>query len=371
MTNRKLSKQQALDLVTGAKILACGGGGSVSEALHTINEIYSNDKYFLISDLNDFKPNDYLCIIGMVGGGVVQKDMKLVEGLETINKNAMVSAVEELEEFLGVEFQGFVATELGPYNSIIPISVAAQMNKIAINGDCCGRSKPKISISTTNLAEISIFPFAMVNQYGEIQIVKKAVSDTRAEIIARNAARISGGSVSVARCPMTIQQATKAVIPNTFSKAIKLGQKVREANENKKDYSLEAIREVLPEIKLIFKGKVKDFSRFEEGGFTSGEITLYSVDDKKELRIWYQNEYLLSWLNNKRYVTCPDGLYVVDAFSGYGLTPWEDDFIKGRQVAVFTSDAASIWHSEKGLEIFGPRAFDKKWEEYKKASSFS
>ena len=369
MTVRKLSKREALDLVIGAKILACGGGGSELKAIENIEKTYNSGRNFTLARLDELHSDDHICIIGMVGGGITEEDKKLVENLEITQENPMVTAVKELEESMGIEFQGFVATELGPNNSIIPLMVAAQMGKVGVDGDCCGRSKPKISISTTRVAGIPISPFSIVNQYGDVQIVKKVKNDVRGEIIAREASRISGGTVSVARCPMTITQAETAVIPRTFSNAIELGKGVREANEDGKN-PLESVASVLSELKLVFTGTVKNFTRIEEGGFTSGEISLKDEELKDQLRIWYQNEYLLSWLNNKRYITCPDGFFIVDTQTGYGLTPWEEDFIEGRLVSIFVKDAPEIWQSKKGLDVFGPKTFDENWSSYKKASSF-
>ncbi len=370
MTIRKLSKQDAYDLIVGAKILACGGGGSDTKALENINKTYDKGLNFTIADLTDFKPKDNICIIGMVGGGITEEDKKLVEGKAIVDNNPMFSAVKELELFLGEEFSAFIATELGPYNSVVPLMVAAQMGKLAIDGDCCGRSKPKISISTTRVKDIPIAPFSIVSQFGDIQLVKTVADDVRGELIARTSSRLSGGSVGVARCPMKIKEAHQAIIPHTLSLAIEVGKQVRTANE-KKEQPIQAILDTLTDARVVFTGKVRDFSRTEEGGFTSGEIFLNSFDGKNhELKIWYQNEYLLSWLNSKPFVTCPDGIYIVDSKTGYGLTPWEKDFEKGRKVTVLIRDAPEIWRTEKGLQIFGPRVFSKNWPAYKRASAF-
>ena len=365
MTIRNLSRKEALDLVTGAKILACGGGGNEDEAIEAINKIYDNEKFLSIADLSDFQDEDSICIIGMVGGGITKEEERLVKDFEIVEENPMIKAVETLEKFLNVEFQGFVATELGPYNSIVPLIVASQMGKVAIDGDCCGRSKPKISISTTAVKGISITPYSIVNSYGDIQLVESAVDDRRGEVIARTAARLSGGSVSVARCPMTIDQAKTTVISNTFTKAIELGRKVREANKIRIN-PVRIILELIPAAKEIFRGKIANFTRKEEGGFTSGVILIESNEKENILKIFYQNEYLLSWLNDNQYACCPDSLIVVDSETGYGLTPWEDDFTKGRDVTVLALEAPEIWRTEKGLEIFGPQNFDKKWTKYVK-----
>ena len=370
MVIREISKQKAHDLVIGAKILSCGGGGSEKKAIENINQVYDKGDNFTIADLSDFNDEDHICIIGMVGGGITKEERELVQSLSITQKNPMREAVKQLEDFLEVRFSAFVATELGPNNSIIPLMVAAQMGKIGIDGDCCGRSKPKISISTTRVAGIPIAPFSIVNQFGDIQIVKKTVNDIRGEIIAREASKISGGVVSVARCPMTIKQAKNAVISSTFSLAMQLGQRIREVNE-KGGNPLEAIKNVLPDSNLVFSGKVKEFSRIERSGFTSGNIILESVEKTKNLlKIWYQNEYLLSWLNGEYYITCPDGFYIIDPQTGYGLTPWEEDFFEEREVVVFTKDAPKIWQSKKGLDVFGPQVFNRKWSAYRKASSF-
>ncbi len=370
MTIRKLSKRDAYDLVIGAKILACGGGGSEVNALEHIDKTYGIGMNFTIADLTDFQSNDNICIIGMVGGGITEEDKKLVEGKAIVENKPMFSAVKELELFLGEEFSAFIATELGPYNSVVPLFVAAQMGKVAINGDCCGRSKPKISISTTRVKDIPIAPFSIVSQYGDIQLVKTVADDIRGELIARTSSRLSGGSVGVARCPMKIKEAQQAVIPQTLSLAIELGKQVRIANEQK-EQPIQTILDTLTDARVVFTGKVKDFSRTEEGGFTSGEIVLDSLNGKNhELKVWYQNEYLLSWLNNEPFVTCPDGIYIVDSKTGYGLTPWENDYKRNREVTVLTRDAPEIWRTEKALQIFGPRAFTKNWSAYKRASAF-
>jgi len=296
---------------------------------------------------------------------------ELIEDLSIIQEKPMIKAVEQLENFLEVKFKGFVATELGPYNSIVPLIVASQMeNRIAINGDCCGRSKPKISISTTAVKKIPITPYSVVSQYGDKLIIKAAQNDSRGEVIARTLSRITDGSISVARCPMTIRRAKEAIIPQTFSKAIELGREVREANEKNQD-PIKALEGVLTQAKLIFKGKIIDFIRVEEGGFTSGEIVIESLKEQKnKLRILYQNEYLLSWLDNQQFISCPDSIIIVDSSTGLGLTPWEEDFQKERMVNIYALEAPDIWKTKEGLQVFGPHLFEKEWKEYKPLSSF-
>ncbi|MHA2250609.1 MAG: DUF917 domain-containing protein [Candidatus Kariarchaeaceae archaeon] len=369
MTERILSRQETLDLVFGAKIMACGGGGSEREAIVNINREYDRGRQMKIAQLTDFHSDDMICIIGEVGGGITDEDKKIIEHLGIVQNQPMILAVEQLENLLKTRFKAFVATELGPWNSIVPLLVAAQMeDKVAIDGDCCGRSKPKISISTTTVKNIPIAPFCIASKFGDKLSVNSTYDDARGEVLARTIARISNGSVGVARCPMTIEKAQNAVIPNTLSLAIELGKKVRETNVQQGN-PIDVIEKTIPGTKLVFTGRVTSFTRIEEGGFTSGEIILDS-NTSDTLRIYYQNEYLLSWLNNENFVTCPDSLIIVDSNTGYGLTPWENDFETGRMVCVFAKDAPGVWQSKEGLKVFGPHQFENSWSEYKRASSF-
>lgn len=355
---RELTIADAQNLVEGAQILGTGGGGDPTLAKKRVNETYTLGKRFHIQEITEFKPTDMICIIGMVGGGVSSEDKKYIENLPISSSNVMVEAVEELEKHVGACFAGFVSTEMGPGNIVVPLWIGSLLDRVTVDGDMCGgRSKPMISISTTTVAGISITPLAISSAYGDRMILKEAISDKRAEDICRTISRLSNGTIGVARCPMTASECQKGIVSGTISLAIQLGCEINEAVINNLD-PLPVIEKVL-NARLIFTGIVEDFSRTESGGFTSGTIVLKSKDHT--LKIWYQNEYLLSWLDGKQYVTCPDSLLVVDNLTGKGLTPWTDDFRENREVAVFIKTSAPIWKSKKGLEIFGPQVFHPGW----------
>lgn len=355
---REITFDDAQYLIEGAKVLGTGGGGDPILALKRVKEIYSQGKCPQIQDITEFTPTDMICIIGMVGGGVSPQDMKYIENLPISSDNVMIEAVKLLEDHLGIQFAGFVSTEMGPGNVVVPLWMGSLLDRVTVDGDMCGgRSKPMISISTTTVAGISITPLTIVSAYGDRIILKDAISDKRAEDICRNISRLAKGSIGVARCPMMASECQKGVVGKTISLAIRLGREIDEAIKNKFDPIL-VVERVL-NARLIFTGVVEDFSRTESGGFTSGTIVLES--NAHSLKIWYQNEYLLSWLDEKQYITCPDSLLVVDRSTGKGLTPWEDDFLKDREVAVFMKPSAPIWKTKKGLEIFGPQVFQQGW----------
>ena len=354
-----LTYEEAYYLVEGAEILGTGGGGDPIIAKKRIDEVYSAKKCFRIQVISEFEPSDMICIIGMVGGGVSSEDKKFVENLSPSSTNVMVEAVQELEQQLGTRFTGFVSTEMGPGNIVVPLWVGSLLDRVTVDGDMCGgRSKPMISISTTTVAGISITPLAIASVYGDRIILKTAISDKRAEDICRMISRLSNGTVGVARCPMTASECQQGIVSGTISLAIQLGRELSIIVKDNQD-PLPIIEKIL-NAKLIFTGVVEEFSRNESGGFTSGTIVLKSKD--QTLKIWYKNEYLLSWLNGKEYVSCPDSILVVERQTGRGLTPWKDEFRQELEVAVLMRPSASIWQSEKGLEVFGPQIFQPGWK---------
>ncbi|MHA1966766.1 MAG: DUF917 domain-containing protein [Candidatus Hodarchaeales archaeon] len=354
-----LSLEDAENMVNGAQILATGGGGDFFRAKEKIEQIYADQKQFKIQRIDEFKPNDMICIIGEVGGGISSEDVKYVENLEKLTDNVMIEAVNGLEDHLGMEFSGFVSTEMGPGNIVVPLEVSSLMNRVVVDGDMCGRSKPMISISTSRVADISITPLSIANVYGDRIILKKSVSDKRAEDICRVVSRISNGSIGVARCPMIIKDAKRAVISGTISEAIRLGESIKNANKYQHDIIPVIEREV--NAHLVFIGTVVLFTRVEEGGFTSGIIKLKS--EQSTLKLWYKNEYLLSWIDEKPFFSCPDSILAVNRLTGEGLSPWTNAFQEENlEVAVFLKPSAPIWRTRKGLKIFGPQIFDKNWK---------
>lgn len=354
-----LSLEEANNMVNGAQILATGGGGDFTKAKRKIEQIYADQRRFKIQEIDEFELNDIICIIGEVGGGISSEDMKYVEGLEKTTDNVMIEAVNGLEDHLGTKFAGFVSTEMGPGNIVVPLEVGSLIDRIVVDGDMCGRSKPMISISTTRVADIAITPLSIANVYGDRIILKKSVSDNRAEDICRAISRISNGSIGVARCPMIIEDAKRAVIGGTISQAIRLGESIKNANKSQQDIIPVIERDA--NAQLVFVGTVAHFTRVEEGGFTSGIIKLKS--DQSSLEIWYKNEYLLSWMDEKPFLSCPDSILVVNRLTGEGLSPWTNDFKEeSLEVAVFYKPSATIWRTRKGLKIFGPQLFDKNWK---------
>ncbi|MEA2071141.1 MAG: DUF917 domain-containing protein [Asgard group archaeon] len=341
------------DLITGAKILGCGGGGEESLANVRADFMVEHDLAVTIISPNDLTPTDFLCVSGMVGGRHSPEYRSYTNGLEESVSWPMLTATHDLQSFLSRDFTALISTEIGAGNFLAPMLVAARMGIAVVDGDLCGRAKPEISISTSNLTGLSITPLSIVSRYDDRFILATSQTDQRAEDLARKLSVLSGGSIGVARCPHFWKEYQKAVLPDSISKSRAIGSALRAARSKGRD-PLPRLAALI-EGSIVFQGKVSQFQSRDVAGFVVGELLLRN--STSVFKIWFKNEYLVSWLNDEPFVTAPDLLCVVDSVTGEGLTPWAQDFPKDRSVTVLAAPNAKIWHTPHGLALFGPKHF--------------
>ncbi|MGC8961934.1 MAG: DUF917 domain-containing protein [Candidatus Bathyarchaeia archaeon] len=354
---RILNEQDLEDLLVGAKILGAGGGGEVEWAKPLIDEVFRKGWEFKIMDISEIPRDEMLAIVGAVGGGVEEEIRKKVEGLPRLRERPEILAERLLSDFLGSKPYALVPSEIGPGNTILPLYVAAATERGVVDGDCCGRAKPEIAISTTNVMKLPITPLAISTPFGDNMILTKALNDSRAEDICRFMAIASGGLCGVARCPNRAVDYERAIVRGSISDSIRIGGEVRKALNRGGD-PIAAVIKASNGYRL-FEGIVESFERQEKGGFMWGTINLkgFGGYENHSLKIWFKNEYLISWLDGRPFVTCPDTICVVDSEKGFGLSCWGEDFKSGRCVTVIGRQSHKIWRMKDGIKIFGPRHF--------------
>ncbi|MFW9986066.1 MAG: DUF917 domain-containing protein [Candidatus Odinarchaeota archaeon] len=359
---KPLSCKEVNHYITGAKVLACGGGGIEATAHQRISEVYDAGGSFRMVSLEEVPDDELLFIVGSVGGGVSKAAQKLVAQLPRTTTDLYVEAAQRLSKHLGREPFGFIATEIGPGNGVIPMYVAAKLGKVVIDGDCCGRAKPEIAISTTNLAGLSITPLSMVSPFGDFLILKEAIDDARAEVITRHVAMASGGTVGVARCPASGQHYRRAAIDGSVTRCIRLGQTMDKARAEGKD----VVERILAETSGIhlFTGKVTRLDLIDAGGFTTGSVEMRGIFHTGErqrqegnMRIWFKNEYLAVWFDDTPIASSPDSICVIDTTTGEGIPIGKAELRPKRYLTVFGVPAAPQWRTKKGIELFGPSHF--------------
>jgi hypothetical protein len=354
---KKLNELELEDLLTGAKILGTGGGGSAESGRKMIKDALSHGKEFKLADFGDLPQSGLAFIISKVGGGVPKEVTERLSKLPRVSEETVLLAKRELARYLNEQPYTLLPSEIGAGNTIVPMYVAAMSDIPALDADCCGRAKPEISISTTTLKGIPSTPLSMATPFGDILILKSALDDERAEDLCRHVALASGGLCGVARTPARVRSFRDATIQKSISRCIRIGEELRKAREKGRD-PVAALIDVVKGFEL-FRGEVTLFEREERGAFMWGNIQLRGSErfEGHNLRIWFKNEHLISWKDGRPFVTCPDAICIVDEETCDGLSNFENDFRVGRRVAVVGVPAPQTWREPKGLEIFGPRHF--------------
>jgi hypothetical protein len=354
---RILTKLDVHDILLGAAILGTGGGGSLEEGLDIVNRAFEDGLEFKLADLDDLHGDDligtpYSC--GSVSPLSKEQQIeydKLPKATETVE----VLAIRNLEKYLGKKLVGLVATELGGSNTAMALEAGARLNIPLIDADPAGRSVPYLQQTTYYLKDIPIYPMAIANKFGDSMIITNTVSDERAEKLTRAAAVASFNHVGVVDHIGYWKNLREALIPNTISLSLKVGQIARQCQ--KENYNLANI--LVKELNgfFLFKGFISNVNWETKEGFTYGDIYVDGEDEYQgdKFRIWVQNENIISWKNDNIYVTVPDSINIIDNNKNIPLL--NPDAKVGDNISIFALKAFSQWRTEKGLEVFGPKFF--------------
>lgn len=355
----ELTKKQLESLLVGAEILGCGGGGPPEWGAGLISHALNEGKRFCLVNPKEVPDDKLVVIVGRVGGGVPEEIEKKVAKLRKIYTNPEFIAAKELSKYLGEEPYAFLPSEIGAGNTTLAMYVAAMNDALTVDGDTCGRAKPEIAISTTHIYGLRCTPLVIVSPFGDVMILKESVDDFRVEDLCRQMAVVSGGLCGVCRLPARGKDVKNAIVHNSISKAIAIGEAITESRKKKQD-PVRAFIESSGGYEL-FKGIVEGWTRTKAGAFMEGYITIKGVEKYlgQSMKIWYKNEFLISWLNGEPYVTCPDLICIVDSFTSRGLSNWIENIKDnlGRSVVVVGIKCADVWRTDKGIKLFGPEHF--------------
>jgi DUF917 family protein len=354
---RKLTQQDLYDIILGCTVLGTGGGGDPEQGKQLIQKDIQAGREFKIINLDDV-PDDALIGSPYMCGSIsptTEEEEKRYANLPRKDETEGYIAFKALQEYLGEKFYAALSTELGGFNTVVALTVAANAGIPIVDADPAGRSVPELQHSTFFMNKVSITPLAAANQFGDVVILKEAVNDFRAEAIVRSIAVVSKNSVGVTDHPVRGDVLKKSVIPGAISYAEIIGRALRQAQESGGDPS-ESIAKAGKGYKL-FEGEVSDFDWATKDGFTIGEVAIDGNHDYagKDLKIWFKNENIISWKNGKVFVTVPDLMVVLDKSSSLPVT--NPNFAKGMEVSVIGLPAPGAWRVPEGIASFGPRHF--------------
>jgi len=348
---RTLNKQQLEDLILGCSILATGGGGSPTGGLNSIYIDLDAGRQFTMIDLDEV-PDEALVAAPYGCGCIAPEDEKTASLSDEIVE--CLTAVKAMEKYLGEGFRAAMASEIGGGNTAVALCVAARMGIPIVDADPSGRSVPQLNQSTFYIKNVPIAPIAVATAKGDVMILEQVSDDFRAEEIVRAIAVVSGNQVGAVDHPVRGRILRESVIPGTLSKALRIGEAVRQAQMNSADPVRAAVE--AGGGYLLFTGEVSQTSWEIRDGFTIGELVINGRESYRGhlYRIWYKNEHMISWYDGQPDVSVPDLICMLNVHSGEPII--NPNAKQGMKVAVIGYPAPDIWRSPRGLEVFGPRS---------------
>jgi len=353
--------QDIRDFVRGCTFMGTGGGGLPEDGIKWLTS--TKNEGFTLSwvDSSDVPDDEYtICPFLMGSIAPVTEEIKKRKerfGLKKeVYKSIQAESVKLLEKYMDVKTSVIVPIELGGGNTAGAIAAAARLGIMAVDGDYTGRAIPEIPQTTPYLAGLPIWPISSVDSYGNLAIIDKSVGYEMVERIGKYIAAASFGLAGQAGFLIKGREMKKVLISGTMTQCLKIGKMIRLARESGKD----PVKEVVDYLKgwLLFEGTVVSKVPEPREDYYCGINTIKGEKDYSgnEMKIWFENENHVSWIDGKEYVTSPDMIIVVDRVTG---EPFTNTVIEtGQKVAVIGLKAIEQFRSSKGINILGPRHFD-------------
>jgi DUF917 family protein len=340
---RELGLDDVDDIARGAGILGTGGGGDPYLGKLLAEAAIARHGPITLVAIDEVPPEAVVVPVAMLGAPTVGQE-KLPNGTEPL------AALRALEKATGTTATHLAPIEVGGLNSLVPLALAAETGLPVVDGDAMGRAFPEAQMVLPTLVGIPTSPMAVADDKGNTLVVD-AMSSLWAERIARAVCVATGCSVFTADTIMTGAQLADGLVAGTLTLAGRLGAAVRTARAEHAD-PVAAIAGMVGGV-LLVTGKVVDVHRATTGGFARGGATI--VGRGTELRLSFQNEYLLAERDGEVVATTPDLICVLETDTGEPVTT--EAMRYGNRVTVVGIPGDPRWITPAGLELVGPRYF--------------
>jgi hypothetical protein len=326
-----------LDLVDGAAIFSAGGGGAPEEGYKLVDRLFSQGYS-----------------VKLVAPSEVPEDARVVNfacvGATTTieyDSSAAVKALKALEEYKGFSAYATIPVELGGFNTVAAIDVAARCNVPVVDGDGAGRSVPEVHLKVYTIDDIPLTPMVIADIHARnIVIVKETVDSKAAERIARVLAAEWNHSAYTARRILVGQRVRTSPIQFSLSRSMQIGRLLK--------INVDPINAVLKETGgfKLFEGVVNHVQLKTEAGFTFIHIKLQGIHDYNGSIFEFKakNEVLVAYRNKKLAAIAPDIITTVHPETGRCITV--EKLKKGDKIAILGLPAPKKWRTTKGLELW-------------------
>jgi len=358
------TRQECEDFLRGLCFMGAGGGGRAKTGLELLLHQLEAGREIAWLDAESFPEEAWTVTVAGMGGrggeGATDKELTELGCVEHKHDSLglMVAAVQALQDSAGVKVEAIVPGEIGASNVPAPIAAALEFGLVVVDGDYAGgRAIPELPQTIPEIRGVPVCPLSFVTRWGDVLILKDTVSTAMADRIGRMITLASYGGIGVAWYLMQMKDVKQVLAAGTLTRSLDVGRVIREARDEGADPVTEAVKAV--DGWLLFEGEItaSEIADDQSYAFGLGSYSLKGLGTHEghTFRIWYKNEYHVSWMDDKPFVTSPDSLIMVDLETGEPALSY--DFSVGDQVAVVGRRAHPVHRTEKGIEALGPRHF--------------
>jgi uncharacterized protein len=359
------SKEQIEDLTRGCCFFGAGGGGDPQFGQKMLQEALEAGKNIRIVDIDTFSDDAWIVtpyLMGSIGPETAEvRKAKEKCGLtkETV-VNMPTAATHLLLQKKKVKLDAVIPLEIGGASTASSVATAAWLDVPVIDGDYVGRAVPEISQVLPAINQMDLLPIASSDAYGNQTIIENATSLEMAERLGKMISIASFGLIGQATLLIQVRRMKSFMLPHTISKALAIGSAIRRSREEKSDFVQPVIE--LTGGKILFIGAIKEHHGEEADGYYIGSMVIEGTDQFKQdqLKIWFKNENIIAWLNEKPCLTCPDLIAVVQKSTGEPIL--NSQLTKGTKVIVFGVPSSECLRSKNALRVLGPEHFGFEFE---------
>lgn len=360
--------EEAKIFIDGCTLLGVGGGGNPEEGFRVLSEALKNKGEITWVNVDEIDDNAVaICtfLMGSTAPLTEEKEKQMVKlGLtdKKYPKN-MMNAVKEWEEYTNKNVDIIVALEVGGSNLPIPMAIAKILDKTIVDGDYAGRAIPEIFQISLMTEDINFCPAVSFDKYGNICIMKDAVSLTLAERIGKYLSEVSFGSTALAGFPVTGKQLKRLLVRGSISKAYEVGRLLDQAKLEK---GILASNLKTAGMKRIFRGIITNKEWKDEAGYYMGIHTLKGTQDFEghELKMYFKNETHIAWIDDEYIASSPDLICTIEPNL---IKPMRnDDIIEGDEIEVYVTSCDPILKVDKVIKYLEPKyfGFDINYKEF-------
>lgn len=344
--SRFLNKQDIIEILHGATLLASGGGGPLKLGIRLIEETDAKEPIRLeMFDVEEMEAQTYGAMNAILGSPVAMEknDFDFADGCE-----AFLGFREELKRS-GKDLKYIYSGEFGGMNTAIPIYTAIATKTPLLDLDTNMRAVPELNTGVLPNQGKPAYPVVLSNTKGDVTCAySKDPNDSKAaETIARALCMAYGMKIGFATWALNKDEIKSLLTPGSLSYAQKAGKALLKAKEEKADI-FEALRAHIPCSKLGV-GMIENVELVQEDGFDFGTTTI--ALDTGRVTIDFKNEHmLLKDESGKVILTVPDTICLVQTDTYEPLT--NDQVKAGQHVTVLTAPCAQMWNFPEGYGCF-------------------